>query len=61
MTDGSRLFPVEDEKAKIMEQLRFVFSVSDEFDEAILDGILDELPPYVNSEPQFANLTGKEA
>ena len=42
-----------------MEQLRFVFSVTDEFDEAILDGILDELPPYVNSEPQFANLTGK--
>ena len=57
-SDGSRLFPIEDEKAKIMEQLRFVFSVTDEFDEDILDGILEDLPQYVNSEAQFQNLTG---
>ena len=41
-----------------MEQLRFVFSVTDEFDEDILDGILEDLPQYVNSEAQFQNLTG---
>ena len=45
-------------KAKVMDQLKFVFKDESEFDLTILDGILEELPDNINSDREtFANLT----
>ena len=47
-----------DIKAKVMDQLKFVFKDESEFDLTILDGILEELPDNINSDREtFANLT----
>ena len=57
-SDGTRLLPKEDDKAKIMDSLKFIFAVNEDFDVSILDGILEELPESINTSDDYKNLTG---
>ena len=45
---NSRMLPESDNDARLMETIRGIFEHREDYDFAILDGILDELPSNIN-------------